>query len=62
MGCRHSSSSSPRSSHVKSIENGGPVILKSKISIQRSQVIEQRTSSNNKASRLSIITKKVNHY
>jgi hypothetical protein len=58
MGCRHPSS--PPESPIKVIQNGGPVILKSKISIHRAQVINHRTSNGNKTSRLSISPKKVN--
>ncbi|CAF0837810.1 unnamed protein product [Rotaria sordida] len=57
MGCRHSSS--PPESPIKLVQNGGPVILKSKISIQRTQVIDQRISNGMKTSRLSISSKKI---
>ncbi|UJR25995.1 hypothetical protein I4U23_007342 [Adineta vaga] len=60
MGCRHSSS--PPESPVKRItENGGPIILKSKISIHRAQIFDQQSPLGNKSlssSRLSISTKK----
>ncbi|CAF3414197.1 unnamed protein product [Rotaria socialis] len=57
MGCRHSSS--PPESPVKLVQNGGPIILKSKISIHRAQVIDQRISNGTKSSRLSISSKKI---
>jgi len=61
MGCKHSSS--PPQSPVKIGQNGGSVILKSKISIHRAQVINHQTSNGIKSlstSRLSISAKKVN--
>lgn len=60
MGCRQSSSSSESS--LKTIENGGSVILKSKITIHRAQVINHRTINGTESlstSRLSITAKKV---
>lgn len=63
MGCRQSSS--PPESPLKLMQNGGPVILKSKISVHRAQVINHRTINGIKSlstSRLSITTKKVNIY
>jgi hypothetical protein len=63
MGCRHSSS--PPESPVKMWQNGGRVVLKSKISVHRAQIINHQTSDGIKSlstSRLSITTKKVNDY
>jgi hypothetical protein len=60
MGCRHPSS--PPESPIKVLQNGGPVVLKSKISIHRAQVINHRAPNGNKSSRLSISTKNVNDY
>ncbi|CAF0723637.1 unnamed protein product [Rotaria sp. Silwood1] len=57
MGCRHSSS--PPESPVKLVQNGGPVILKSKISVHRTQIIDHRTPNGTKTSRLSICSKKI---
>jgi hypothetical protein len=58
MGCTHSSS--PQESPVKIVQNGGPVVLKSKISIYRSQLIDYPTSNGIKSlSKLSISAKKV---
>ncbi len=58
MGCRHSSS--PPESPVKTVQKEGSVVLKSKISIHRTQVINRRTSNSIKS--LSISTKKVDDY
>jgi hypothetical protein len=63
MGCRHSSS--PPESPVKTVQNTDPIVLKSKISIHRAQVINHRTPNGVKSSstsRLSISAKKVNNY
>ncbi len=60
MGCRHSSS--PPESPIKTVPNDGPIVLKSKISIHRAQVINHRASNGIKSlstSRLSISAKKV---
>lgn len=62
MGCRHSSSAP--SSPTKLVQNGGPVVLKSKISIHQAQLIDHRTSNGMKSSsssRLLLNTKKINH-
>ncbi|CAF0969872.1 unnamed protein product [Adineta steineri] len=59
MGCKHSSS--PPESPIKPIQNGGPIVLKSKISIQRAQIIDHQTSNGIKSlssSALSISAKK----
>ncbi|CAF1380663.1 unnamed protein product [Adineta ricciae] len=62
MGCRHSHSSSPRESPVKKITaSGSSIVLKSKISIHRAQIVDQQTPIGNKSlssSKLSISTKK----
>jgi hypothetical protein len=64
MGCKHSSS--PPESPIKTVQNGGPVVLKSKISIRRTQVINHRTANDIKSlstSQLLISAKKqVNYY
>jgi hypothetical protein len=63
MGCRHSSS--PPESPLKIVQNGGPIVLKSKISIHRAQLIDYRTSNGIKSvssSKLSTSTKKVNKF
>jgi len=65
MGCRHSTSSTSPSTRRKSLRNDVDRIqLKSKISVQRTQVIKQQILNENptlSTSQLSIVTKKVKH-
>lgn len=62
MGCRHSTSSTSPSLRRKSVRtDAGRVLLKSKISVQRTQVIKRQISNENPSlstSQLSIVTKK----
>ena len=63
MGCRQSPS--PPETPIKTLQNGGPIMLKSKISIHRAEVIDHRTANGVKSlstSRSSISTKKVNSH